>query len=341
MPLKVPSTTNLDVIFARLHYRRSQLYEKERLLHLCELKGLPNFAAELYPEQGIRDHRQLQKRLTEDAFSSMEWITDFLSGREFELFSWLLRRYVVENLKVLFRGYHGKHPPTEVERHLVSLAPGFALPAEKMITAPDLATFASLVPDAALCEGVQQAADLFGRKGQVFFFDSALDMFYYDRLAGLLHTASASDMRTSMPVISADVGTYAIMVALRAKHNYGVSFDEIAPVLDIKLGLHLNDLRKLYAADSVASAVQRLPGTFRTAVTGSVETVEALERALGTFLCRRANNAFYSAGITLGVAVAFYYLKRIELGNLVRLAEAYHYEFSAGEMRSILVPPVE
>ena len=128
MSLTVPSNTNVDLIYAKAHARRAAMHEKERLARLCELRGLSNLVAEIFPEEGIEGHRQFQKRLTEDHLSQLTWILNYLGGRSHELFLWLLRRYRIENLKVIFRGFHARRGPKEVARYLIATPDDLAFP---------------------------------------------------------------------------------------------------------------------------------------------------------------------------------------------------------------------
>jgi len=341
MPLKAPSSTSIDAIHAKVHARRAEMREKEKLAHLCELKGIANLAAELYPEQGIQDHRHLQKRLAEDSLMSLDWIMDFLGGREFKLFSWLLRRYQIENIKVVFRGFHGKRQPSEIEPHLVKTPPDFALPYDNMITAPNTAKFVDLVPDYPLGRAVRQAILLYNRKNKPFFFDAALDRAFYVRLVEMIRGSYSPQVRSCMPLLMMEVGIYLIMLTLRARNNYEAAFDDISPVLKVDFGLPMGVLQNIYSAGSAAEAARGLPIAFRAAITDKVESIDDIERMLMTHLYRQANRTFYAAGVALSAAIAFFYLKRNELANLVRLSEAYHYGLKPEEMKRILVPPVE
>jgi vacuolar-type H+-ATPase subunit C/Vma6 len=128
---------------------------------------------------------------------------------------------------------------------------------------------------------------------------------------------------------------------LRARFNYDAAFDDIAPLASIRGGVQPDSLRSIASADDLAGAVAALPGAFKGADLAGVDAIDDLDRRLEALLYTRANAAFYGSGVTLGVAVAFYYLKRIELANLIRLAEGYRYELAPAEMRRRLVPPLE
>lgn len=353
MPLKVPSTTNLDAMNAKLHARRARLCEHERLARLCDAKSFEGFASTLYPDEKIKDRRVIQKRLTEDSLHDITWVVDYLGGREFGLYMWLLKRYQLENLKVIFRGFHSHRQPQEVLPYVVALPDPLALPAEKMLLATSTEEFGDAVPDVALRRTVRAAISFYSQKNKPFFFEASIDCAFYREALRLVRAGGALTMQACIPTVAADAAMYVIMLIVRAKHNYGLSFDEIAPAInvapdtdivpdtDIRMELPPRLVQRIYAAESVSAAAGVLPARFRKFAPAKVETIDELERMLLMCLYDRANAAFYRTGISMGTAFAFYYLKRIELLNLIRLAEAYHYGLSTEEMKSILIPPVE
>ena len=344
MPLTIPSETNVDIIHAKVHARRAAMYEKDRLGRLCDLRSFANLVAEFFPEEGIEDHRQLQKRLTEDHLSQLTWIPDHLGGRPHELFMWLLRRYQIENLKVIFRGFHARRGAQEVSRHLISTPDALALPAQRMLSASAADELAEMVPGKAgkkIEAAALAGAAAYKKKAEPFFFEAALDGFFYSRLLQLAGEQSIDDLTCCLPLLALDANCYLIILVIRARFNYDFPFDEIEPLVRVPGAVPLATLRAVHSADSVRDAVGALPKTFGKVMGSDVDDPEALERAFKAYSYTRANAAFYGSGISMAVPVAFYYLKRIELQNLIRLTEAYRYGLSAEQMRRSLVPPLE
>jgi len=337
MTLKIPSDTNIDTIYAKLRARRAAIFEKQRLLHLCELKGLPNLAAEIYPEQGIQSSRQFQKKLSDDHVADLLWIGDFLGEPEHAFFLWLMRRYQVENAKVLFRGFHARLGPSEVLPNLIKLPDVLELPAEKMITARDAAEFADAVHDDAIRRLVDEGTAAYKKKSKPFFFDAAVDRAY---LAELISLSTNLDLDAGTKLIELEASIYLVMMAVRLKASYRVDFNDVAPFLQIPRAVPLEMLRRLYDAESVAAAVHLLPKRMAAALAGAhPATPEELERALMAHFQARAEATLAASGVALDAVVAFYYIRRIELANLIRLVEGYRYGLSPAELRKTLVPP--
>jgi len=341
MPPAVSSETNIDVICAKAHARRAAIYEKERLARLCELRGFSNLVAEVFPEEGIEDHRQFQKRLTEDHLSQVTWILKYLGGRPYELFSWLLQRYRIENLKVIFRGFHARLGPQEVGRHLIATPDQPPLPVEEMVGAANPDEFAELVPDHALGAMVTRSMESYKKNKKPFFFEAAVDGLFYSRLLSIADEPSLEDLSGCLPMLALEADIYLLMLVLRAKLNYGVDFSEIEPFVHIRGAVRVEALNAICAAGGLSEAIGSLPKNLARAIGENIETIGELERALRAYFHTQVNAAFYASGISLAVAVAFYYLKRIELENLIRLSEGYRYGLSAAEMRRCLVPPAE
>lgn len=341
MPLKIPTTTNIDAINAKLHARRSRFYEKDRLARLCELPDFEAFSSLLFPGEEIKDHRLLQKRLVENHIYDLLWVVNYLGGREFRIFLWLLQRYQLENLKIVFRGFYSRRDPAEIIPFLVNVPDALGLPVEKMVQAESIEEFRDAIPQPSLRRMLRAPISLFGRKSKPFYFEAALDKLFYTEMLKLLNGRQATSKRSRFATVNVDATIYVIMVIVRAKHNYGASFDDIAPVIDIGHGLPSGLARAVYAAESMAAVVEALPAGLRRYARTPVETIDELERALLCCLYERATFAFSSMSLDLNTTFAFYYLKRIELLNLVRLSEAHHYRVGPEEMKSIMIPPVE
>lgn len=339
MPITVPSETNIDVICAKIHARRASMYEKERLVELTGLRGFPNLVAKVFPEQGLESHRQFERRLVEDHIAQLSWILAYFGGHPFDLFKWLLRRYQLENLKVLLRGFLAGRGPRDVSRHLVAVGEFPEFPAEQMLTAASAEAFAEAIPDETVKSIVQKAFETSGRQAEPFYIEAALDTAYYRKLLHAADEASLEDLAGSRPLLVRDANMHLVSVALRARFNYDAAFDAISRFLSIPHALAIEDLQRAFDAADVPAAVRALPGAF--ALPADAESVQDIERAFLASIYEVANNVFYAAGVSFAVPVAFFYLKRIELRNLIHLTEAYRYEMRPEEMRRGLVPAAE
>jgi len=338
--ITVSSETNLDAVTAKIHAQRAVMYEKERLERLCELKSFVNLAGELYPEGGIENHLQLEKRLAEEHFSRLAWIPDFLSGVMHQLFTTLLQRYQLENLKVAFRGLHARRPLAQITPHIISLPYPFDLPIENMLASGDINRFAAAIGNRDAADLVRPAVKAYLKNKKPFFFETALDCAWYADLLELCEK-STRELRQCLPLLTLDLHVYLVMLLLRTRHNYRVEFDTIAPYLRMPHAPPLRKLRELYDAGTPASALEHLPGKLGRGIGKPPETLAQLELMLASKQQRQANRAYYAGGVSLLAVVGWYYLKRIELTNLIRLVEAYRYELGASEKKKIMIPPLE
>jgi len=322
----------MDVICAKVHARRAAMYEKERLLELVGLRGFPNLVAKVFPEEGLESCRQFEKRLVKDNLAQVCWILKYLGGAPFDLFQWLVRRYQFENVKVLFRGFHARRGPREVSRHLITIPDFPSLPAEQMLSAAAPGAFAEAIPDEAVKAIVLKCLEPYEQRGEPFYFEAALDSEFLRRLLRLADESSLQDLAGCRPLLVLDANSHLVSLALRARFNYGAAFEEIQQFLQVPHAIPVEALQKVFDAADLHAAVRALP---KAAAVPAADEIEM------TRLYELANNTFYAAGISFAVPVAFYYLKRIELRNLIHLTEAYRYEMQPEEMRRGLVPPAE
>ncbi|HUW33228.1 MAG TPA: V-type ATPase subunit [Planctomycetota bacterium] len=337
----IPTDTNIDALYAKIRARRARMYEKEKLSRLCQLRSLPGLAAELYPEQGIESPRQFQKRLVDDHLASLVWILDFLGEPQYGFFLWLLRRYQIENIKVIFRGFHSRRPPADVLPYLAAVPEQLAVPAERLLAAPTAHDFAGELEKDPLHDMVAEAAAAYREHGKPFYFDASIDRVFYATLTSLAEHQELWENDRGSELVSLDAAIYLIMLTIRLKTSYRVEFESFAPYLRIPHTIGIDKLREIYSSPGTAAAVESLPKGLRKQMPARVDTSDELERALAAYFHRRADSVFYHSGVALAAVVAFHYLKRTELANLIRLVESYRYGLSATEMRQSLLPPLE
>ncbi|HUT37121.1 MAG TPA: V-type ATPase subunit [Planctomycetota bacterium] len=333
----MPLSGDFDYIQAKVHGLRSRVYELERLDHVCDLRTIPQLWHRLYPEANPGDHHELQRRLLADHAATLEGVRDHLPEHLAPLYAWMMRRFQVENLKVLLRGWKAKEPAQRVVPFLARVRAELALEAAPFLKAGDLASFVLLIPEPALRAAALRAAPQHAETGETFFVEAALDAAYYARLLALAADLPAAHRGPCEALVRLEAALYDTLTIFRLKLNYGVTQDRARPFL-VKGALGGVSVERLFDYPDFRDMLGHVPRELLSPEDAArVFTVADLERVLWEHLLQEANRRFYRSVGDLGLVIAFYTVKRIELANLIRVIEGVRYGLPAEAIRTGLI----
>jgi len=331
--------TSVEFIQAKTHGLRSRVYEHERLDELCDLRSVGQLWHRLYPDATPGDHRELQRRLLADHVGALDGIRRFLPDALAPLYVWMMRRFQVENLKVLLRAWRAREPLARVRPFLAPLARDLELDAAAFLKAGGLADFLALVPDAALRSAAEAGAAHYADTGQTFFVEAALDVAYYSGLVARQRALPAAHRAGTDALVGNEIAAYNILTVFRLKLNYGLPYEQAARFL-APGARHAAELDRLFAFPDFGDMVKLLPPDLLPRDGGrAIATIADLERALWQRILQVANRQFYHSVADLGAAVAFYTIKRVELANLFHVVEGVRYGMAPGAIREGLIRP--
>ena len=331
---------DLDFVNAKAHACRSMLYEKDRLAALCGCRDLFELVRQLYPGESVFDHwadpaTELQRRLVADHVEALTRLSRALTGRHQDFYGWMLRRYSIENFKVYLRALaeNAGLPPSG----LVPLPLVLALPEEACRAAKDVPALLQALPDPVLRAGAEAALDHYRDKQKVFFIETALDQAYFNELEQRGGRLPRADGQTSLPLVRHEIDAYSVLGVIRLRLYHQAEFSDLKGFLPTGGSLRPGDLRRISDGADFQAMVAAVPSTLRRDGEAIAE-VGDLEAALWTGLYHRANRAFYGPMVDLGPAVAFAYLKRAELANLIRISEALRLGMPRRDILRRLIP---
>ncbi len=330
-------TGDFDFIHAKVHGLRSRVYELDRLDALSGLRTVSQLWHRLYPEAEAAGHRELQRRLLADHIATLRGVREHLPPALEPFFSWLLRRFQVENLKVLLRGWGAGAALEEVEAFLAPVPDDMSLPTTALLKARSLADFLLLIPEPRFRAAGEANASRYVETEETFFVETPLDGAYY---AGLLEAQGqlrGDHRRHTEALVRLEVAIYNILCLFRLKLSYGLSFDEASRFF-VPSALHRFRLERLYDYPEFDDMVRLVPREFLPRERDLVlRSVADLERAFWQRLLRVANRQFYRSTSDFGAVVAFYTIKRVELANLIRVVEGVRYGMDAAAIRAGLI----
>jgi vacuolar-type H+-ATPase subunit C/Vma6 len=333
----MPLAGDLDYLQAKVHGLRSRLYEGDRLDALCDLRSLPQLWHRLYPEAEPAGHHELQRRLLADHVHTLDLLRLNVPDALTDLVTWLLRRFQLENLKVLLRARRVREPLERVEPFLAPLPDDLALPARALLRAESLADFLLLVPVPELRKGGERGAAPHVETGEPFFIELALESAYYEGLLARQRRLPLRHRRATQPLLRLEAVVHTLLGLFRLKLNYAVPYETARPFF-VPGTLDPFRLERLYGYPAFEDMLRLVPREFVPPEQyPATQGIADLERVLWQRLLAVANRQFYRSTDDLGVVVAFFTIKRVEMANLIRVVEGVRYGLEPAMIRRGLI----
>jgi len=181
-----------------------------------------------------------------------------------------------------------------------------------------------------LSEAAAPALTLYERHRTTAFMEMAIESAYWRSVGAVLRGLPAEMQRACSPPLLHELRTGSVLAVLRSARNYQIRWESLLESVRIGGGLSpyafvpglaVGFLRRLYDDPSPQNVSSLLPGVKEE----DARSLTTLEDVLWQQTFRIANAIFYSAAEGPGVVIGYYYVRRNELKNLTRLAEALHY----------------
>jgi vacuolar-type H+-ATPase subunit C/Vma6 len=364
MGMTVLAATNFDYLNAKLHGLHSRLLTGARLDDLAHRRTPSEVASAVLGEAMSGDAAALERHLTAAHVRALAQIAQEMHGAERRFFAALLERYRIENLKVVIRWRAAPEPVTSPAHLLVPLPERLEIPAEHLMAAPDVPSLIEALPEERYVAAAQRGLEHFHQTGSAFYVEAALDRQMFADVRAAQVALRRPHRQAVAGLLGRERDVYNVLFVARAAQTYKLPFEGLVEFLapngwassakeagraaveraGPRRDLTLDLLARVHAAPT--------PGTIREALRGAMlppeaaepasseaDDLAALERRLWTGLARLANRVFFASVFTLGMAAAFYYLKRVELFNVLRVVEGVRYGMTPEEIGEDLIRP--
>jgi vacuolar-type H+-ATPase subunit C/Vma6 len=339
---------DLDYLAARVHGRRGRMAEGARLETLCRLSSVAELGASVFPGAPPLEGRALQHRLLQELLQELTELRDHLSGAAGELMAWLRVRFQLENVKVLLRGFVHGWPAQVLREHLLWLPEDLALDVESLAPAASLEQFLGAQPIELSFRSVRRTADLYEQQPSAFFPEAMLECRYLRELADRARALSPDDRDLITPLVSHELDSFHLMLAVRGRFGYGVAPEALDAFYAAGSGISHAEFRTLLR-DPDAHAVARRtlgrvldslpPESARPERSSAVESLRFESWAWKRFR-RLAAQVFRRSPLGFPVVFAYVCLRRVEVANLMTLAEGLKAGLASDLIRARLVAPV-
>ncbi len=339
--MAVRVANDLDFLAARLHGRRSQLAEGQRLDELCRIRTVDELARRVYPDLRIRNASGLQRQMIRALLEELGAIADGLSGAGRDWFLWQRVRFQVENLKVLARGAARELSATALQPHLIDLPPDLALDGAAWAEPPGTASLAERLartsPAAPLRDALLDLKTADWSQSGTFLLETALDRAFLREALCRTGSLPGADRDAVLRIARHEIDSFNILLLVRGRHHYRVPAERLEPLLLPDGSLDSARFEQFLQADDLPSgwpALTRLPFPG----TDADDAASLLETGCWNRYLHIANAMFRSRHMTLGAAIGYAAIRRIELANLITLAEGMRLGLDPRMLRQRLIP---
>jgi len=234
----------------------------------------------------------------------------------------LMRKYEVENLKVILRAWNAKEEAGFIYRGRVS----YEIPVESILKAATIEEVIVLLEDTPYRKPLSESREKYKKTGSLFYAEVALDKELYAATWRAIEDLSPPDRRIASRLTGIEIDILNINWILRFKRYYSLSLAEIIGLM-IPNGLQISEdfVREVYPGrDQTSLMSELLTGIYVGArqtppaeeETQALHLLEALLREVYVQQVRRALGGF---PFTIGVPIAYLRLKSMEVSNIVTI----------------------
>ena len=344
MPSALPA--NLDYLVARLHGRRGQFAEAERLDALCRLRSMTDLVRAVSPQERFTTIVEFQHRLIQQMVQELADFAAQLPGPGAALMAWLRVRCQIENLRVLVRAFATHKSLDLARRYLVPLPDDLGLDIEALVTADSAESFSRAAPAGILSDGLAEFAPAYEEHPRSIVLEAALDHAYFRELLKRTKALPTGARTDSMILAKQEVDTFHLMLVARGGFGYGLTAERLEMFHVSGAGISLDRFRQMLAADTLRDAAQMVSSQVLDAWpmeerygAGALDwNAAVLESLAWNRYHRLARRAFRRNHMRLGAVVAFAAIRRIEVANLITLSEGIRTHMPTDAIRKRLIP---
>ena len=334
--IEVPS----EFLYAKLHGRRTTLYEGERLRALADATEVADLAYRLYPHGDISDQIGLELQIQNACVEELAFVGRYAAGAQGDLYTALMNRYVVEDLKVLLRRY-GQEAGVPEQASLIRLPPGYSLPLEDLAESAGIEDFISRIPQQSLRQGAEEALPLYHETGRKAFLEMGLDRGCWQAVGTALRALTQEDREECEGPVRCEFDTVRFTAVLRAARVYGLTFERFETMVPTGWGRLTHDMmRRLFEDPRQENALRMLssiaPGARRHLRAEGEADIMALEDALWRTTARLARRRFETSASGFGLLVSYFYMKQEETRRLLSLTQMVRRRMAAEDIVSYL-----
>ncbi len=258
--------------------------------------------------------------LMEDLLSSHREVAEDSKAEVREFVEELMRKYEVENLKVILRAWHSTEQKAFIYRGYICNE----IPVDSILAAETIEEIIVLLGEMSYRRPLADARESYKKSRSLFYLEVALDKELYEATWRAIGELSGVDRKIASKLMGIEIDILNINWILRFKRYYNLGLAEITALM-IPGGLQIKEefVRNAYPGRDETSLMSAL----LTGVYGSVlptlrtekevQALSLLEGFLKEIYAQQLRKALGGYPFTIGTVIAYLRLKRMEVANIV------------------------
>jgi V/A-type H+-transporting ATPase subunit C len=282
---------------------------------------------EIYSATG--DLRQAELELLKDEIDLYQNVKRHLHRDSIELVDALLSQFEIDNLKNAIRVYFDRtvrHRPADASAHYILYDRILHdLPIDIIVNAR------SFDEIAGVCEGtpygpiIRKYSPAVEAEGSLFRLEIAFDHFYYANLLAAIDKLDREDRAIALRMTGVNIDLQNVDWIIRLRNFYDLPQETVmAAIVPGGFNLSQATISELYRAQNVTAALQgfvkaRYPGLsalLSSQVSDSASRLLLIRRIMEGIMKQEVQRILAGYPFTIGIILAYFMLKRDELGKL-------------------------
>lgn len=302
---------------------------------------------EIYSATG--DLRQAELELLKDEIELYQNVKRHLHPDSLELVDALLCQFEIDNLKNAVRVYFDRtvrHRPADASAHYILYDRILHdLPIDIIVNARNFDEIAGV------CEGtpygpiVRKYGHTVESEGSLFRLEIAFDHFYYANLLSAIEKLDREDRAIALRLIGATIDLQNVDWIIRLRNFYDLPLETVmAAIVPGGFNLSKATVGELYRAQNVTAVLQdfvkgKYPGLsalLSAQVSDSASRLLLLRRIMEEIMRQEVRHILAGYPFTIGIILAYFVLKRDELGKLRIILNAQQQGLQAERIESMI-----
>lgn len=337
--------TDLDFLVSLLHARYSKMAKGERLFELTRLQDARDFFQSIFPDKNIENKVDFQKACIFGFINEIYELYPYLSEKHIYLIDWIVKRFEIENIKLLVRGFLTKTPSYKIRDYLINFSGEPSLDIKKILELESIEDFIRIFPKGFLQDNLKTAFKIYGDKPKPFFIEAFIDSMYYKELISRVSAINENEKNYIKPIIQQEIDIFHLMLITRGRMNFNLPVEELKTFHVEGTNITKRIFKALLEEPDKAvllkilerKVIDTIPPEFiKIEQTAPIDT-SILENLAWKRFYRICLNAFYESHMNFGAVMGYIGLKRIETANLITLSEGIDLGFGTESIRKHLI----
>jgi V/A-type H+-transporting ATPase subunit C len=237
----------------------------------------------------------------------------------------LMRKYEVENLKVMLRAWNAKEEIEFIYRDRICND----IPVEPILAARTIEEIIVLLGETPYRKPLSRARQEYSETRSLFYLEVALDRELYEAMWRAIRVLSPADRKIASRLLGIEIDILNINWILRFKKYYNLGLANVIRLI-VPGGLQVKEdlLRDAYPDRTPAALMSALlTGVYSglprpMEAEKEVEGLHLLEGLLRETYAQQLRNALGGYPFTIGTVIAYLRFKKIEVSNIITILNA-------------------